>query len=175
MLILNNIFTKFCHKWIFFNDKSMHNIYIDNGLFNIIEQIPKILYSSVISIAIQQLLRLLALSESELLQLKREKKLYTTINKSKELKKILIIKFLFFFILGFCLMFFFVYFIGCFCAVYNNTQIILIEDTLLTFGVNMIYPFIINLLPGCFRIYALKAKNKDKKVIYKLSLILALL
>ena len=165
----------FAVNGFFFNDKSMHNIYIDNGSFNIVEQIPKILYSSAISIAIQQILRLLALSESELLQLKKEKKLYTTINKSKELKKNLKIKFLIFFILGFCLMSFFLYFIACFCAVYNNTQIILIEDTLLTFGVSMLYPFIINLIPGCFRIYALKAKNKDKEFIYKLSLILALL
>ena len=159
----------------FFNDKSMHKIYIDNGAFNIVDQIPKILYSSAISLVIQQLLKLLSLSEKKMLELKQEKKLNVLIKRSEIIKNRLRIKFIFFFIIAFCLMLFFWYFITCFCAVYINTQIILIKDTFLTFGVSMIYPFIIHLIPGCFRIYALKAKNKDKKIIYKISYILSLL
>ena len=71
-------------------------------------------------------------------------------------------------------MFFFWYFISCFCAVYTNTQIILIEDTLITFGLSMVYPFGLNLLPGIFRIPALKDNKKDRKLIYKISIIVAL-
>ena len=71
-------------------------------------------------------------------------------------------------------MLFFWYFISCFCAVYTNTQIILIEDTLISFCTSMLYPFAINLLPGFFRIAALRAKNRDKKCIYNISLLIAL-
>ena len=52
---------------------------------------------------------------------------------------------------------------------------ILIEDTLVSFTLSMIYPFGLNLLPGMFRIPALRAVKKDKKCIYKISGILALI
>ena len=72
-------------------------------------------------------------------------------------------------------MLFFWYFISCFCAVYKNTQIILIIDTIISFTLSMIYPFGLNLIPGFFRIPALKAKNKDKKYLYILSGYVALI
>ena len=72
-------------------------------------------------------------------------------------------------------MLFFVYFISCFCAVYINTQMILIKNTLLSFILSMIYPFGINLFPGFFRIPALKAKTRDQKCMYKLGNIIAII
>ena len=38
----------------------------------------------------------------------------------------------------------------------------------------MIYPFGINLLPGLFRMPAIKEPKKDKKLLYQFSLIIAL-
>ena len=70
---------------------------------------------------------------------------------------------------------FFWYFISCFCAVYKNTQTILIKDTLISFALSMSYPFGLNLLPGMFRIPALRATNKDKKCLYKVSGLIALI
>ena len=72
-------------------------------------------------------------------------------------------------------MIFFWYFIVCFCAVYKNTQMILIKDTLISFAISMAYPFGLNLLPGMFRIPSLRAKKKDKKCLYKTSSIIALI
>ena len=66
-------------------------------------------------------------------------------------------------------MIFFWYFISCFCAVYVNTQTILLKDTFISFGLSMAYPFGLNLLPGFFRMPALKAEKKDKKCLYKIS------
>ena len=70
---------------------------------------------------------------------------------------------------------FFWYFISCFCAVYNNTQTILFKDTILSFGLSMLYPFGLSLLPGLARMPSLRAEKKDKKCLYCLSQILALL
>ena len=39
----------------------------------------------------------------------------------------------------------------------------------------MAYPFGINLLPGILRLPALKAKNKDRKILYKISGFVALI
>ena len=157
----------------FFSDETMHKIHEDNGVFNIIFQIPQILYSSIISAFINMILKLLSLSENNILVLKQEKDLKKATKKSKIIKNCINIKFIIFFILSIIFLSFFWYFISCFCAVYVNTQIILIKDTLVSFAFSMIYPFGLYLLPGLFRIPALRAKNKDKKLLYKISGLIA--
>ena len=159
----------------FFSDETMHKIYIDNGICNILNQIPQILYSSIISSFINMLLKNLSLSEKDILKLKHEQNIKSTVRKSKKIEKCIKIKFVIFFIISLLLMIFFWYFISCFCAVYNNTQLILFKDTLISFGLSMLYPFAINLLPGLFRIPALRAKNKDKKCLYSFAQILSLI
>ena len=159
----------------FFSDETMHKVYEDNGIYNIIFQLPQILFSSLVSTVINMILKQLSLSEKSILQLKEEKVSSNVDEKSKRLKYCLKIKFFLFFIISLFLIIFFWYFISCFCAVYINTQSILIKDTLFSFMTSMLYPCGINLLPGMFRIPALRAKNKDKNCIYKLSLIIALL
>ena len=159
----------------FFSDETMHKIHEDNGAFNIINQIPQILYSSIVSAIINMILKLLSLSEKNILSLKEEKDLKKAIKYSKTIEKFIIIKFIIFFVLSNILLLFFWYFISCFCAVYTNTQMILLKDTLASFGLSMIYPFGLNILPGIFRIPALRAKNKDKKCLYKISTMVALI
>ena len=159
----------------FFSDDTMHKIHEDNGAFNIFYQIPQILYSTVISAIINAILKLLSLSERNILLIKQEKNMNIAIKKSKNIQRCITIKFTIFFILSIILLLFFWYFISCFCAVYTNTQTILIKDTLVSFAISMLYPFGLNLLPGMLRIPALRAKNKDKKCIYKTSELIALI
>ena len=159
----------------FFSDETMHKIHEDNGNFNFLFQIPQILYSTIISAIINMILKQLSLSEKNILAIKQEKDFNKMKNNSKSIKRCIIIKFIIFFILNSLLLLFFWYFISCFCAVYKNTQIILIKDTLISFGLSMLYPFGLNLIPGMFRIPALRALKKDKKCIYKASGLLALI
>ena len=77
-----------------------------------------------------------------------------------------------FFIVSFCLLLFFWYYISSFCIVYKNTQNHLIIDTIFSFGLSMIYPFAIYLLPWLFRISALRDAQKDKKNLYIFSKII---
>ena len=153
----------------FFSDDTMHKVHEDNGDFNLLVQIPQIFYSTIVSSFINVILKWLSLSENDILKIRKEKNLNSAIKKSKSIEKNIIKKFIIFFIVSIILLLFFWYFISCFCAVYVNTQIILLEDTLFSFGLSMVYPFGINLLPGLFRLPALRAKNKDKKCIYKIS------
>ena len=97
------------------------------------------------------------------------KKIPDDIESMKEstiLLKKLKIKFSIFFIIIFLLISFFWYFISAFCAVYKNTQIILIENTLSSFGLSLLYPFGINLIPGVIRIPALKNYSGCSKCSY---------
>ena len=159
----------------FFTDKTMHKINEDKGAFNIIFQIPQILFSTVISAVINLILKKLSLSESQILSIKKEKNIKKAKILGDEIISCLKIRFIIFFILSFLFSFFFWYFISCFCAVYKNTQNILIENTLLSFGLSMVYPLGLNLLPGIFRIPALRAPKKDKKCLYKISNLVAMI
>ena len=147
----------------------MHKIYIDKGACNIIYELPKIIYSSTISGIIKTILKLLCLSEQNILSIKSEKNLKIATKKSKEVINCILIKFIIFFILSTTLLLFFWYFISCFCAVYINTQKILIHDTIFSFILSLIYPFGICLIPGIFRIRALRSKNKNKECLYSFS------
>ena len=162
----------FCINAFFFSDETMHKIYEDKGIFDIIFQIPQILYSSIISSIINIILKKLSLSENKIIELKaeiNEKNLDFTSSQAKaiQIKKNLKIKLIIFFALSSLLMMFFWYFISCFCGVYINTQTILIKDTLMSFGSSLVFPFILCFIPGFFRIPSLRSK-KNLKIIYKM-------
>ena len=158
----------------FFSDETMHKIYEDKGIFDFIYQIPQILFSSIISSIIDYILKNLSLSENAILELKSEifeNNLDFTGGQTKanQIQKKLKKKLIIFFGLSSLLMMFFWYFISCFCAVYINTQKILIHDTIFSFILSLIYPFGICLIPGIFRISALRSKNKNKECLYSFS------
>ena len=157
----------------FFTDDTMHKIYKDNGVYKILYHMPIMIYSTLVSIIINLLLRKLSLTEPILLKLKQLQNFQQLEISSKSSLKCIKIKMAIFLGLSFIFLLFFWYFLTCFCSVYINTQIILIKDTLLSFCLSMIYPFVLNLLPGLFRITALRDKNKNKEYLYKISLLLA--
>jgi len=57
---------------IFFKDESLHKIYEDQGKYNILYQIPQILYSSIVSQIISSLLEKLSLSQDEIIIIKEK-------------------------------------------------------------------------------------------------------
>ena len=95
--------------------------------------------------------------------------------KYQELLKCLKVKFIFFFIISFFVLLFCWYYITCFCGIYINTQIHLIKDAIISFLTSFIYPFMIYLLPGIFRIIALRSEEHSSEYLYKVSLLLQML
>jgi len=166
-LFLFNFSLYFTVNSLFFSDATMHRIYIDKGSFNFIYQIPQIAYSSIISSSINSIVSFLSLTEKNIIRLKKDT--FITEKKVKSLIKCLKIKFFLFFIIEFSLLVLFWYYSSCFCAVYKNTQIHLIKDTLISFGLSLIYPLLIYLIPGAFRIISLRAKKANKEWLYKIS------
>ena len=72
-LFFINCIIYFALNTLFFDDDAMHKIYKDKGKFDFAYQLPKIIYSTIISSVLNTLLKLLALSEDYILDLKREK------------------------------------------------------------------------------------------------------
>jgi hypothetical protein len=173
-LLLLSFSLYFTINGFFFSDETMHKIYKDKSSYNIIYQIPIMLYSTIISSVLNIILKQLSLSENNILSIAQVKDYKSAVKKSKTILKCLKIKFFLFFLLRIIILLFCWYYISCFCAVYINTQIALIYDTFISYGLSMIYPFGLELIPGIFRIPALRAKNKDKKFLYKVSNIISL-
>ena len=157
---------------LFFQDDTIHKIYEDYGKYNFEYQIPQILYSTIISTIITALVKFLSLSEKNIIEIKNYERDIHSNEKIKKVIKVLNIKFITFFTLHFILLIFFWYYLGCFGAVYRNTQLHLLKDTIISFAVSLLYPFIIHLFPGIFRIPALRAINKNKNCLYIMSLII---
>ena len=51
-------------------------------------------------------------------------------------------------------------------------EIYLFKDTIISFGLGLLYPFGYYLLPGIFRIIALRNTAKNKECLYKISKII---
>ena len=111
------------------------------------------------------ILKILSRTEEQILEIKQEKNYFQAQQKSKKNTTCLKIKLILFCFFSFLLMAFFSYYISCFCAVYKNTQLILINDILISFALSLLYQFAINLLPGMLRIPALR-DNKGNKGVY---------
>ena len=159
----------------FFDDDTMHKIYVNKGSFDLEYQLPKILYSSIISFALNKILTLLALSDNGLIDLKKNKNIKNIDSRAENLKRRLKIKFVIYFIISLIFLLLFWYYISMFGAIYKNIQIHLGKDTLISFGLSLVFPFGTNLLPGIFRIPALSNHKNKRKCLYIISKLLQIL
>ena len=159
----------FAINTLFFDDDSMHKIYEEKGKFDFLYQLPQIIYSTIISYALNILLNFLALSEDYILDLKKNKNNINVDRRYAKIYKKLKILLMIYFIISLILLLFFWYYISMFCAVYKNTQNHLIKDTLISFGTSFLSPFGFYLLPGFFRIPALSNKRNKRECLYNIS------
>ena len=182
----NSLFIKICFFFfdftlyfttnaLFFNSSTLDRISDDGGSFNIAYQIPQIVYSSLISSIVNAIIKTICLTEKNIIEIKQDPMIKNLKQKGLNTLQWIFMKSICFFVTTFVLLLFFWYYLSCFCAVYKNTQIHLVKDTLISYGLSMIYPFLIYLIPGIFRIPALRAKNKNKETLYKFSKILQLI
>ena len=144
----------------FFNDLTLHRIYLDYGKFNFIYVLPHIIYSIITTSIINEIIKKLSLSYPNILGIKNERNEYKLKGRVLTEIKCIIIKFICFFIFGIIFLILFWYYLSCFCAVYKNTQIYFIETILIGYILSLIYPFIYFLLPGLLRISSMKCAGE---------------
>ena len=153
---------------LFYNYKTLHKIYKENGKFNFIYQLPQIIYAAIITGVLSTIVNRLGLCENNILVIK--KSLLVEIEKEKQKQlDIILCKLISFFIVTYILLFFFWIYSASFCFVYRNTQIHLIKEAVISFSTSFMTPFLIYLFPGIFRIKALKSKKEPKKLMYNFS------
>ena len=158
---------------LFFSDGTIHKIYENKGIFNFVYNIPQILYSTIISSAINAIVKELSLTESKILEIKSQKSPKKLKEKTHEIIKCLKLKFILFYIISFTFLIIFWIYISCFCAVYRNTQYHLIKDTMMSFVLSLLYPFGLNIIPVFIRMPAIR--NKNQECLYKISKVVQLI
>ena len=152
----------------FFSDESMHKIFLNYGKYNFIQQIPQIIYTTIISQLIEVFLCYLSLTDKHIYNIKN---LSQSSDKNAIIKilRCIKIKLINFYIFTSIFFLFYWYTIVSFCSVYENTQITFLKDSLLSFLLGILYPFVIYLIPSALRILSLRYPKKNLKCIYKLS------
>ena len=91
------------------------------------------------------------------------------------MKSKLKIKFMLYFILNTIFLLFFWFYLSMFCAIYVNSQLHLIKDTLISYGLSLCYPLAIYLIPGLFRIPSLSNPKNKNDYLYNFSKILQII
>ena len=131
---------------LFFSDDSMHKIYLNYGKYDFVQQIPQILYSTAISQLLEVFLCFLSLTDKYFYQIKSLKNDKHIKEQILRIFKCVRIKLIIFFVFTFILFTFYWYFVSAFCAVYQNTQIAFIKDSVSSFLTGLLYTFVLYLL-----------------------------
>ena len=145
---------------VFYSDNILHLIYQDKGQYKLIYQIPITCYSSLISLALSIILKKLSLSQNDIIELKKKQNIGKVVSSTFKIKNCIKNKITIFYIIGFVLLICFWYYVTAFCAVFLNVQISLLKNTIITFIFSMLYPFLLNLFPGIFRMCSISLKSK---------------
>ena len=152
---------------LFFNTSTIHQIYENAGVYDFSYFLPKIILSFFISYYIIIIIKYFSLSQRNLLELKNK------IDMEKiddvKIRRCLIIKYIIFYCLSFIFLTFFWYYLSSFCAVYKNSQFYVIQNTLISFGISLLYPILFNLLTSIIRITSLNGNKSINELLYKLS------
>ena len=152
----------------FFSDDSMHKLFLNYGKYDFVQQIPKIIYTIIITQLLELFLCFLSFTDKYFYRIKS----YLIDGKTKKINKIvrcMQIKLIIFFLFVGIMLVIYWYVISVFCGIYRNTQITMIKDSLISFAIILAYPFVLYLVPSSLRICALRSTNKKLKCIYKLS------
>ena len=150
----------------FFSDDSMHKLFLSYGKYDFIQQIPQIVYSTIISQIFEIFLCYLSMTDKYIYQIKGMK---LSMKEIILLFKYINIKLMIFFAFNLLMFSFYWYSVASFCAVYGNSQAVFIKDSFTSFSIGIAYSFVIYLIPSALRRWAIKSKKMRLKFIYRLS------
>ena len=104
-----NIVMSYTLNAMFYSETIMHRIYVESGKFNFLNQIPEMVYSSLIGAFLNAIIKTLGLYQNIIIKIKNSKKGDIKNKKEAELKKIKFKAFFFFIICYIFIMFFWIY------------------------------------------------------------------
>ena len=158
----------------FFTNRNIKLRYIKNkdDISTFWSNIANTVYSSILANALLIILKLICLTHNSVRQLRKERDVDEAQKKSNCILLCVKIRIAIFYVLSFAFLFIFGFYVLCFCAVFENTQITLIKTTFTSWLISLLYPFIICYITSLVR----KASfNCNSKCLYGVKKIMQLL
>ena len=151
--------TEIAMNALFFFDNSIHELFLSKGKFDFVKFILQIIISSLVSHVIDIVVRFFIMTDKDIYRIKELDN--NEINKIMVAKtlKCINIKLSSFFIFIFVFMIVYFYLITSFCSIYENTQTILLINSLASFAIYLIYPILIYFLFTMFKYIGLKTNS----------------
>ena len=160
---------------LFFTSKEIQSIYISKLSDITIDwkNLTRSFSSSIISSIILIFLKLLCLTHHSIRKLKKEINIEDARQKSDGLLNCVKLRICIYYIFSLIFLILFGIYVSCFCAVFENTQLLLIETMIFSWILSLLYPFAICFFTAIFRKCSLR--NKGNSCCYKINKILQLL
>ena len=152
---------------LFITKSLVHKVYEKGNTNNIGLFIPYIILSFIICYTLDKIIRYGALSDYSIYKIYTESLYNNAKIRAKNVRKLLFVKYICFYLLGFASLLIFGYYLAAFGSVYKNTQYILIKNVIISYVISLVFPFIIIVLPSILRRYALK--DATRQCIFNLS------
>ena len=134
--------------------------------------IANTVYSSILANALLIMLKLISLSHKSVRTLRKMRNVKDAKKKSVCVLRCIKLRVAIYFILSFAFLTIFGFYVLCFCAVYENTQINLVKSTFTSWLMSLLYPFIICFFTSLIRNFAFQWKSS---CMYKVKQILQFL
>ena len=147
---------------LFFTNKSIQLTYIKSmdDITAFWDNIDNTVYSSILSCVFLMILKLLCLTHNSVRKLRKIK----DVNKAREesvcVFRCIKLRIFIYFILSFAFIIGFGFYVISFCAIFENTQVTIINSTFTSWVISLAYPFIIFLFASCIRSLSFACESK---------------
>ena len=157
----------------FFTSKNIKQSYVKSfkDLASFAQNLLHSFLSSIFASVLLIILKFLCQTHSKIRELRKMKDLEEARKKNQGLYKWLKLRINLYFILSIIFIAVFGYYIACFCTIFENTQVDLIEAMFTSWGLSLLYPFGVYLVSSILRRIAL---SKKIRILFRISKILEL-
>ena len=122
--------------------------------------ISNTVYSSILSSTFLIILKFISLTHNSIRALRKIKNVELAKKKSVCLLRCIKLRIFIYYILSFAFLIIFGFYVLCFCAIFENTQIILVRSTFTSWLISLLYPFIICFITSLFRSLSFACESK---------------
>ena len=158
----------------FFTNKTIKATYVKkiDDISQFAENLVNTFIASIFSSIVLILLKMLCLTNSSVMSLRKIRNVEKARQKSAWTLKCIKIRIFLYYLLSFIFLIIFGYYVACFCTIFENTQINLIKSMFTSWALSLVYPFAICFITSIFRISALRCK---KKCLYRINQLLQMI
>ena len=161
IVLVIDISSQFFFNCFFYTDEYISDVYHRNAVISFFSDLPKVIYSILISFFVNTVLKFLSDYNDSLIDIIFEEDNYEIFwEKSEKILKNFYYRINVFIIIVFIFQLFFLYYCTCFCAVYPNIQKLLLFSIFQDILINLLLPFILCLFLAFLRWLAISKKKK---------------